>query len=178
MRALACAAALAWTGCGYAFVGRGTPLPTGGKRIFTPTFANVTSEAGVEALFTEAFREELANAGVEGPPGSPVEAHGQVNGIGGGPSLLNSFGPTGALGEPASPSKPTGEFFASYHVDANVCVTLVEGSTQLASACVGGSEDYAPAQDPLGVEANRRTALRRLVKRLMRDCVERLSTGF
>lgn len=173
------------TGCGYAFTGRGVALPTGGRRVFAPTFDNATSEAGAEGYFTEAFREELANAGMAGSPDAPVQAKGKLAGVGGGPSLVYSSGNTGRLGLPASAEGPTvqskypgGQFFASYHVDASVCVTLMDGPATLGATCVSGSQDYAAASDPLAVEAARRTALRKLAVRMMRDCVERLSIGF
>ncbi len=164
---------LASTGCGYAFTGRGVALPTGGRHVFAPTFVNSTSEAGAEGYFTEAFREELANAGVAGSPTSPIVAKGQVTGVGGGPSLVYSSGNTGQLGLPVQAQLPVGQtqpcasgqsvypgtktpcpvgqLFASYHVDATVCVTLLDGETNVVATCVAGSQDYATGPDPLAV---------------------------
>jgi hypothetical protein len=166
--------------CGYQFVGRNSVLPTGGKHIFAPTFANPTGEPGAEALFTEAFREEIANAGAAGDSDSPVIAQGQIANITGGPGLCFSderFLPPNS----AAPRPNPCVRLATYHVDAAVCVSLREGAQTLASTCVSGSEDYpAPqgATDPLQIEAGRHLALGRLAKRLMRQTVEQLSTGF
>lgn len=153
-------------GCGYHFATRGEALPTEGKRVFAPTFQNDTAEAGIEAVFTDAFRAELADAHADGASDSVVQARGVVSGIGGGPNQVDS----NAIGQ------VTGT--ASYYVSANSCVRLVQSDKTLGTACVSGTEDYQPGRDALEIEAARRVALHRLALRLMKEAFERLSTGF
>jgi hypothetical protein len=154
------------TGCGYHFVARDQALPTEGKRVFAPTFQNDTSEAGIEAVFTNAFRVELANAHAAGDSDAAVQARGVVTSVNGGPGQVF----TSATGVVTST--------ASYYAAASACVRLVEGEKILGNACVSGTEDYQPGRDALEVEAARRVALQRLAVRLMKEAFERLSTGF
>lgn len=165
MRRVAVIALLA-SGCGYHFAARGDALPTEGKHVFAPTFANDTSEPGLEAAFTNAFREQLADAHLAGERDAPVKALGTVGGLSGGP------------GQVFTDQRGVVTQLASYTVAVNACVRLVEGEKVLAHTCVSGSEDYAPGLDALQVEAARRIALQRLAQRLMREAFEQLSSGF
>ena len=160
-------------GCGYHFSARSDSLPTEGKRVFAPTFQNDTAEPGLEIVFTDAFRAELANAHAAGDPGCAVQAKGTVTASAGGPGLVY----TNPTGSPASLG-PLGTSSAAYYVSAAACVRLVEGEKALANTCVNGTEDYAPGRDALEIEAARRVALQRLAKRLMREAFDKLSTGF
>jgi hypothetical protein len=174
-------------GCGYGLVRRDAALPTSGRRVFAPTFKNSSSEAGAEGYFTEAFREELGNAGAEGDSSSSVVARGEIANIGGGPDMVAT--PKNLQ----APQVPGESAFAlqSYRVDVSSCVRLFDGTKQLAEACVTGSEEYSAGphplgtsaspsipQDPLDIEALRRVALRRLAKRMMKEAFERLAQGF
>lgn len=165
-RFLAALLGLVLVGCGYRFTARADALPTSGKRVFAPAFENDTAEAGIEAEFTNAFRAELANAHADGDARSAVRALGSLSALGGGPELLR----TDERGNPVA--------LASYTTGITLCVRLVEGPKPLGSACVNGSEDYAPGGDPLQTEAARRLALRRLAQRLAREVFEHLASGF
>ena len=159
------------TGCGYGFAARRGQLPTQGKRVHAPAFLNSTSEAGLDAVFTAAFRSELAAMHADGPADSEVEARGEVTALGGGPGLpFTRVAPGGSGSEVSS--------LASYSVAASACIRLVEGSKALGSTCVSGSEDYPPGADALQIDAARRVALRRLAQRLMREAIDRLASDF
>ena len=160
-------------GCGYRFGARSDSLPTEGKRVFAPTFQNDTADPGLEVVFTDAFRAELANAHAAGDSDCAVQAKGVVTASGGGPGLVY----TNPTGNPQSLG-PFGNTPAAYSVSASACVRLVETEKVLANACVNGTEDYAPGRDALEMEAARRVALQRLAKKLMREAFDKLSSGF
>jgi len=161
------------SGCGYNFSARSDSLPTEGKRVFAPTFQNDTADPGVEVVFTDAFRAELANAHAAGDKDCVVQAKGVVTASGGGPGLVY----TSPNGNPASLG-PLGNTSAAYFVSASACIRLVQTEKVLANTCVTGTEDYATGRDALEIEAARRVALQRLAKRLMREAYDKLSSGF
>jgi hypothetical protein len=134
--------------------------------VAVPPFSNPTAEAGAEALFTEALRLQLSDAGQLGDADAPVQAVGELGQISGGPGAY------------ATDRRGVGQGFVSYRVAASACVTLREGQKQLARTCVAGDEDYRPSTDPLGIEEGRRLALRRLATRLMHEALDGLSQGF
>lgn len=171
MARLVCIGLLLAAGCGYGFTARRATLPTGGKRVFAPAFLNSTSEAGLDAVFTEAFREELSSAHLDGPASAPVQARGEVTALGGGPGL--PFTRVSGNGGPSLVAS-----LASYAVSASACIRLVEEGRTLGATCVSGSEDYPPGADALQIDAARRVALRRLAARLMREAMDRLASGF
>lgn len=159
-------ATLLLSSCGYHFTARRDALPTGGRRVFAPTFANDTSEAGIEAEFTNAFRAELADAHADGESDAPIRALGTVSGLGGGPDLPLTDAHGNAVG------------LASYQVGVQLCVRLVEGERPLGSTCVRASEPYAPGLDPLQTESARRLALHRMAEKLAREAFEHLASAF
>ncbi len=165
-------------GCGYRFQAGGAPLPEGIRTLSSPVFVNRTPEPGVEAIFTQALREQLARSGVQGGEVSDAKVFGEVLSLGGGPTLIASDGK-----------------LASYRITAWVRLRLVREERTLNEVTVVGSEDYVPARqyippttgggsfitvegDVLLSEAQRGAAVRRLADTLMRDAYARLTTGF
>ncbi len=169
----ALAASLA-AGCGYRFTPQGGELPEGVRTLYVPVFRNLTAEPGVEGYFTSAFRRELARAGREGGEGSDAIAYGTVEEITeGSPIYANSPAVPGE-GPPPLPEP------ASMRVRAKASVRLERGGKTIAQVAVVGNEDYRPGGEVpvLHDEASRRMALRRLADALMRQALERLSSGF
>lgn len=148
------------SGCGYRFTAGGAPLPEGIRAVSAPVFENRTSEPGVEAVFTQAFREQLIRAGVEvGPSDAAVE--GTIDSVSGAPTLQ---APSGRL--------------ASYRLTATAVLKLKRAERVLSQAQVTASEDYPPGADVLDSEANRTAALRRLAEAMMREAYSRLAGGW
>jgi hypothetical protein len=171
MRRLLCIGVVLACGCGYGFANRRSVLPTEGKRVYAPAFLNSTSEAGLDGVFTDAFRSELASMHADGPSDAAVQARGEVTSLGGGPGLpFTRVAPGGSGAEVSS--------LASYSVAASACIRLVDGGKVLGSTCVSGSEDYPPGADALQIEAARRVALSRLARRLMKEAIDRLASDF
>jgi Lipopolysaccharide-assembly len=160
---LAAAACLAALGCGYRFTAAGAGLPQGIRHVFAPVVVNRTTEPGLEGVFTEALREQLARAGTLGGEGSEGRLEGELLSVGGAVAQI-APGTSGAL---------------TYRVSALLRVRLFRGGTLLAATDVSGTEDYLPAlrADVLTTEANRQAALRRLASALAADAYARLNTG-
>ncbi len=153
--------ALALSGCGYRFAAGPSRLPEGVRALWAPVFLNKTAEPGVEALFTQSFREQLIRSGVDGDEKAEARVEGEIQSIFGAGTLVT---PTGGL--------------ASYRLTATATLKLVKEGRVLAEATVTGSEDYLPGSDVLEAEANRMAALRRLSDAMMRDGYERLMRGW
>ena len=155
---LGCAAA-----CGYGFSAGGPALPQGVRHVFAPVVVNRTSEPGLEAVFTDALREQLARAGTLGGEGSEGRLEGELLSVSAAVAQL-APGTTGAL---------------TYRVAATLRVRLFRNGTLLTVTDVAGTEDYLPAlrADVITTEANRQAALRRLASTLAADAYARLSTG-
>ncbi len=148
------------TGCGYRFTAGGASLPEGVRHIYAPMFVNRTAEPGVEALFTQAFREQLVRAGVDGKPDSEAQVTGEILGASSYPTII---APSGRL--------------ASYRASVFAVVRLVKGGRVLAEVSLNGTEDYQPGADMLLTESTRQAALRRLADSMMRDAYDRLTNG-
>ena len=155
-------------GCGYRFTPRGGELPEGVRALQVPIFRNLTAEPGIEGIFTDALRQELARAGRLGGEGADAVALGAVTEVRDGAAIyLNS--PDGGGG------------LASIRVEAVATLRLERAGRTLAEVTVRGDEDYIPGADSPSIledEASRRMALRRLSQSLMRQAVERLASGF
>jgi hypothetical protein len=148
------------SGCGYHFTAGGAPLPEGIRSVEVPIFANKTAEPGLETVFTDAMRLQVARAGAgQGSPDARIL--GEVLAVSGAPTVLT---PTGSL--------------ASYRLYATAHLKLVKGLRTLSDTSVSASQDYLPGADVLESEANRAAALQRLAQTLMRDGYERLATGW
>jgi hypothetical protein len=162
-RALVAAACLTALGCGYHFTAAGAPFPQGIQHVFAPVVVNRTTEPGLEGVFTEALREQLARSGRLGGEGSEGRLEGELLSVGAAVAQL-APGTSGAL---------------TYRVSATLRVRLFREGTLLALTDVTGTEDYLPAlrADVLTTEANRQAAIRRLASALAADAVARLSAG-
>ncbi|HVP61974.1 MAG TPA: LPS assembly lipoprotein LptE [Myxococcaceae bacterium] len=163
MALAAVAGCLAALGCGYHFTAAGAGFPQGIQHVFAPVIVNRTTEPGLEGVFTEALREQLARSGHQGGESSEGRLEGELLAVGAGVAQL-APGTSGAL---------------TYRVSATLRVRLFRGGTLLAQTDVTGTEDYLPAlrADVLTTEANRQAALRRLASALAADAVARLQTG-
>jgi len=162
-RALAAVSFLLASGCGYHATASGPGFPQGIRRVFAPVIVNRTTEPGLEGVFTEALREQLARTGHLGGEGSEGRLEGELLAVGAGVAQV-------------APGLPTA---LTYRVSATLRVRLFRDGTMLSWTDVTGTEDYLPAlrADVLTTEANRQAALRRLASALAADAVARLSTG-
>jgi len=164
MRRLLLAAVLGCAaGCGYGFTAGGPGLPKGIHQVFAPVVVNRTSEPGLEAVFTDALREQLARAGTLGGEGSEARLEGELLSVSAAVAQL-APGTSGAL---------------TYRVAATLRVRLFRNGALLSLTDVSGTEDYLPAlrADVITTEANRQAALRRLAATLAADAYARISTG-
>lgn len=161
--ALVWLAVLAQSSCGYHFTAAGAGFPQGIHKVFAPVIVNRTTEPGLEGVFTEALREQLARGGYLGGEGSEGRLEGELLSVSGGVAQL-APATSGAL---------------TYRVVAVLRVRFFRDHTLLAQTDVIGSEDYLPALRPdvLTTEANRQGAIRRLASALATDAVARLQTG-
>ncbi len=148
-------------GCGYRFTAGGAGLPGGIRQVYAPIFVNKTPEPGLEAIFTQAMREQLVRAGVAGDSTSDAQLVGEVQSVSSAPTILTSAGT-----------------LASYRVIAQIGVHLRSKGAVVpnAAAVVAGQEDYLPGKNILESESNRNAALRRLSESLARDAFDRLAT--
>lgn len=162
-RALAAAAWLALSGCGYRFAVADAPLPRGILRAYAPVFTNRTLEPGVEALFTQEFRARLQQAGALGGEADEARVEGEVLSLSGAPTVLDAAGQ-----------------LASYRLTATLRLRLLKGGQVLSDATVTGTEDYLPDRqgaDVLLTEQARAAALVRLAESLSREGYERLTAA-
>ncbi|SRR5712692_11924364 len=161
MRLRALGLLLLLSGCGYRFTAGGAGLPGGIREVYAPIFVNKTPEPGLEAIFTQAMREQLIRAGVAGSSHSDAQLMGEVQSVSGAPTILTSGGT-----------------LASYRLFAQIGVRLRNNGADVPNAAVvvAGQEDYLPGKNILESEANRTAALRRLSESLARDAYDRLAT--
>src|SRR5262249_49731974 len=153
--------------CGYRFIGTGEGLPDGVDSVYAPMVVNATAEPGLEAVFTEALRQQLMHAGVLGGKGASAVLQGEVTLLGTGPALVRTVA-AGAGGS------------ATYRASATLRLKLTRGGQLLAQAEASGSEDFLPDTPPsvpmprgqndiLVLESQRQVALRRLAEQLTQD---------
>jgi hypothetical protein len=162
-RALAAAAYVAALGCSYHFTASGPGFPQGIQHVSVPVILNRTTEPGMDAVFTEALRDQLSRTGHLGGQGSEGRLEAELLAVTAGVAQL-APGTSGAL---------------TYRISATLRVRLFKDGTLLATTDVAGSEDYLPAlrADVITTEANRQAALRRLANAIATDAIARLSTG-
>jgi hypothetical protein len=117
----------------------------------------------MDAVFTEALRDQLSRTGHLGGQGSEGRLDAELLAVTAGVAQL-APGTSGAL---------------TYRIAATLRVRLFKDGTLLATTDVAGSEDYLPAlrADVITTEANRQAALRRLANAIATDAIARLSTG-
>ena len=132
--------------CGYAPV-RGQKA----QSVRVAAVKNDTAQAEVGGLFAAAFRSELAGRGQLDPDTAAS------------PELVLEV-----VSLRSVPSGTTAEGATSFRLDADL--KLKVGSFEVR---MGASEDYFAGIDVLGTEANRRAALRRLVRTAARDAIDR-----
>ena len=161
--ALAAVACIASLGCGYRFTSSGAGFPQGIQHVSVPVVVNRTTEPGLDAVFTEALREQLARTGHLGGEGSEGRIEAELLAVNASVAQL-APGSSGAL---------------TYRISASLRVRLFKEGTLLATTDVVGTEDYLPAlrADVITTEANRQAALRRLANSIATDAIARLSTG-
>lgn len=148
-------------GCGYRFTSGGAALPEGIRQVYAPVFVNKTPEPGLEAIFTQAMREQLVRAGVAGDSSSQAQLLGEVRAVSGAGAIVTI--------------KNT---LASYRLNAQIAIKLRNKGADVPNSAVvvDGQEDYLPGKNVLESEANRNAALRRLSESLVRDAYDRLAT--
>ena len=164
--------------CGYRFTAAGGPLPGGVKSIDVPVLKNQTTEPGVEGLLTGEIRHRLDQLGYGGSSGERATLLGTVVGSGAAPVAPKVSNPA-----PPPPLPPLRPGFSVndpgiYVVSLSVSARLQRGDELLWRADgIAMSERYLPSDDLATMEANRRTALHRLVQALARELVARLTAG-
>jgi hypothetical protein len=163
----ALAVGLFLAGCGYHLTAGGPALAGGARPVFVPTVVNKTSEAGLDVVFTEALREQLARVGVLGGADSPARIEGEIVSVSAGAAVLSAS------------SAPRPNTALSYRVRVVLRVKLYRGSELVTQTDVYGEEDYLQGQRPdiLSVESNRVAALKRLAAALAQDAYVRLAAG-
>jgi len=136
-------------GCGYTMArGGASPLRVSPSR-------NSTAQVEAGGLFASALREEVEARGRLSETEGPL-LQGELLALRSGPSAINA---AGAL---------------AFRVDADLVLRVVEPQGSLSYEDRGSfSEDYLVGVDVLGTEANRRAALRRLLKAASRELIER-----
>jgi hypothetical protein len=155
--------------CGYS-IGYKKAGPVGSARsVAVPVLLNNTHEAGVELIFTEALRREFAldpQTGVRGTGDAEVVVTGTVNSLSSYPVSFLAGGMGLAIGQ--------------YTVTAHVIVEARSkgNPTPVYTGAFLASEQYLSANDPVGTESNRRMAIGRLAKRLMREAHEMMVAAF
>jgi len=155
--------------CGYGIGYPRTGPVASASSVAVPIFANASHEAGVELIFTEALRRELAldpATGVRGAGDAELTITGTVAQLVSAPISFLQGGKGLAIGE--------------YNV---VAVVTVEARLKGKAAPVyantfSGTEQYLSANDPSGTESNRRIAIGRLARRLMREAHEMMRAAF
>jgi hypothetical protein len=146
-----CVALCAAAACGYAPV-RGK----GGSGLRVAAVRNDTAEAEAGGVFAAELRRELAGRGMLEPDSSSApELRAEL-------AVLRSA-PSGVSAEGGA---------ASFRLDAVLRLEAPEYADSVA-----GGEDYLAGVDVLGTEANRRAALRRLMRTLAVEAIERYEVG-
>ena len=129
-------------------------MPENPTRVCAPVFLNRTYEPGVETLFTQAFREQLALAGRLASKNCEAVVKGQVESLTGAQTMTE---------------------LAGYRVTASVRLQLVKNDRVLSEAVVTLGEEYLPGADVLLTESQRQAALQRLAQNLMRHGYQQLA---
>ncbi|HWV37588.1 MAG TPA: LptE family protein [Vulgatibacter sp.] len=131
--------------------GPGFPEEVGA--VYVPVFTNRSSEPEAGAVFSQALAEHLAREGRAAGPMSPARIDGEVV------SLIAS---------PAATMKD-GRGVGIYRLTGTVRLKLLRDGRELCRRDFNGAEDFLPAENLLGLDANRREAVHRLAERMMRQ---------
>jgi Lipopolysaccharide-assembly len=135
--------------CGYSVVQqRGAALQVG-------TVRNDTAQVEAGGVFAQSLREELQARGRLANDGPRMHAE-----------LLSVRSTPSALGAQGA---------AAFRIDADLQIRIVEpgGAVSYQDRATWG-EDYLEGVDVLGTEANRRAALRRVLRAASRELIERM----
>jgi hypothetical protein len=127
-------------------------------RMAVPVFTNQTSEPQLEAVFTQATREMLAQAGRLGTDAEASVLRGEVSQVSLAPLVR-------------SPDRR----LPNYRVTATVTLRLMRGAELLSQAQGSAAEDFPAGADILWLETNRGAALRRVAELAVRDALDKLS---
>jgi hypothetical protein len=136
----------------------GPALPEGVRSIYVPVFENASVEPDAGAIFAEALAASLAQVGRAGGASAGAAIQGEVLWV-----TSNSLA-TGS----------TGTGVGLYRITARVRLSLMQDGKLLCRRELEAGEDFLPARDLLGLEALRRTALRRLATTLMQGAEYKL----
>jgi hypothetical protein len=157
----------------------GGPLPKNLTSVYVPEFENHTPESGVGGALTDEVRRLLDRQGIGGhadQTGSEGTLYGRIVGAGAAPlasKVYNSNVP-GAVTNPNAVGDP-----GLYTVTLTISAKLMRGSEVVSEIQnLSLSEQYLPANDLAVFEANRQTAMHRLVHDMAKEIVERLTTGW
>ena len=154
--------------CGYGagYVKSG-PVGTA-KSVAVIMFYNKTHEAGTETLFTEALRNEFAlgkTTVLSSRKSAEITVTGTVLSMSSAPVAFIQGGRGPSIGE--------------YTLAASILVEATNSSNaKIYSGTFGGEEQYLLANEPVGTEANRRLAMRRLAARVMKEAHDLMTAGF
>ena len=153
-------ALLVLASCGYRFTAPNSALPGGVHSVRVELLQNRTAEPNVEALLTQALREQLHRSGLLGGDAAEATLSGAVVAVSHGPLL-------------ASPGR-----LPTYRLTLTLQLSLMKGGQGVAQVSLSETEDYPSGPDALLSEANRGAALHRLAEVVARSATERLATGW
>ncbi|MFA6032734.1 MAG: LptE family protein [Myxococcota bacterium] len=169
-RLLPCILALsAMPSCGYG-IGYAKSGPVGtAKSVAVIMFYNKTHEAGTETLFTEALRNEFAlgkTTVLTSRASAEITVTGTVMSLSSAPVAFIQGGKGPSIGE--------------YTLGTSIYVEAKNNKSSkiIYTGTFGGEEQYLLANEPVGTEANRRLAMRRLASRVMKEAHDLMTAGF
>ena len=152
-----------YSGCGYHFsVGSGR-LPDGNQEIAIEQAHNLTGEASAGAWLVAGLRREAARAGLVVTDSSEARLHSRVASV---------------LAVPRGVSSAVGFSAREQQVIVRVEIEVILASGEKHKLPLSDRESYLSAPDLRGTEANRQLALRRVISRLARDGIDRLTRSF
>jgi len=134
-----------------------------------PIFENNTREPGVEYLFTEAFRRELSDdphVRLVDRKDAEIVVTGVVAQVYSSPISFLQGGQLVSIGE--------------YVLRATITLSAYsrDDGKVVYSGNFSGEDQYLSANEPVGTEANRRLALRRMAGKMVTDAHEIMMSGF
>lgn len=157
--------ALLLPACGYHFsVGTGR-LPDGNRELVIEQAHNLTAEASAGAWLVAGLRREAARAGlVVADSDKAARLKPRVVSISAIPRGVSTFGGSFAARE--------------QEVVARIELQVSLSSGEKLDVKLSDRQSYLSAPDLRGTEANRQLALRRVIDRLARDGIDRLTRSF
>ncbi|MBZ0274315.1 hypothetical protein K8I61_19930 [bacterium] len=152
--------------CGYGRESRGVNLPEKVRRVAVPVFRNDTTEAGLEAVVTDAVRREFLLHRFVGTTDMD-NADAVVVGI------IRKFST-----KPISFSE--GDFAVEYRasIQVSLAIVLPDGVPLWTDRNINEVQEYRATPDIFESEANKASAIRRMAEDLARDFHARVFDGF